>query len=64
VSRSDGSATRSSNVNNRGNIYVAREIGDMSWNCALTVKTRDTWRAWRTNVLCTFFCAGQQVDGS
>jgi hypothetical protein len=34
-------------------MYLARETGEMSWNCALTVKARNTWRAWRANVLCS-----------
>jgi hypothetical protein len=33
-----------------GRRYLARDIPDMSWNCILTVKARETWQQWRTRV--------------
>ncbi|KDR81573.1 hypothetical protein GALMADRAFT_239602 [Galerina marginata CBS 339.88] len=34
-----------------GNRYIAHKTPEMSWQCILTVKSREVWVAWRTTVL-------------
>ncbi|EIN07405.1 hypothetical protein PUNSTDRAFT_70746 [Punctularia strigosozonata HHB-11173 SS5] len=34
-----------------GRSYLAHEIPDLTWNCMLTVKARETWQEWRSSVL-------------
>lgn len=36
---------------NSGKRYVAHKTGEMSWDCIITVKSRQLWAAWRTTVL-------------
>ncbi|KAF8902122.1 Man1-Src1p-C-terminal domain-containing protein [Gymnopilus junonius] len=34
-----------------GTRYIAHKTPEMSWQCVLTVKSREAWEAWRTTVL-------------
>ncbi|TFK76484.1 hypothetical protein BDN72DRAFT_785421 [Pluteus cervinus] len=34
-----------------GNRFLAHKTPDLTWNCALTVKTREIWAEWRSTVI-------------
>lgn len=34
----------------RGNRYLAHKTPHLTWNCQLTVKTREVWEKWRASV--------------
>ncbi|PPQ78089.1 hypothetical protein CVT25_015623 [Psilocybe cyanescens] len=38
-----------------GKRYIANKTPEMSWQCILTVKSRETWAVWRTTVLASIF---------
>ncbi|KAG2157064.1 Man1-Src1p-C-terminal domain-containing protein [Suillus clintonianus] len=43
---------------NVGNRYLAHKTPHLTWNCQLTVKSRDLWEQWRASVYASIACVG------